>query len=64
MNYADARIEFQRATQAALNALRHETKEQLREALNHYWLAQKRLRAAKAASADNQWPSQLDAGRF
>jgi hypothetical protein len=50
MNYANARIEFQRATEAVLNALRYETKEQVREALSHYWLAQKRLRVAKAAS--------------
>jgi hypothetical protein len=50
MNYADARIEFQRATEAVLYALRYETKEQVREALSHYWLAQKRLRVAKAAS--------------
>ena len=50
MNYADARIEFQRATEAILNAQRYKTKEQLREALSHYWNAQKRLRVAKAAS--------------
>jgi hypothetical protein len=50
MNYADARIELQRATEAVLYALRYETKEQVREALSHYWLAQKRLRVVKAAS--------------
>jgi hypothetical protein len=56
MNYADARTEFQRATEAALEALRRESKEkeQLREALIHYWLARKRLRVAKAASLGNR----------
>ena len=56
MNYADARIEFQRATEAALEALRCESKEQAREALIHYWLAQKRLRIAKAAAIGNRRP--------
>jgi hypothetical protein len=50
MDYADARIEFQRATEAVLKAQRYETKEQVRDALSHYWDAQKRLRAARAAS--------------
>jgi flagellar basal body-associated protein FliL len=49
VNYVDARIEFQRASEAALRALRYEKKEQLRSALRRYWLAQKRLRVAKAA---------------
>jgi hypothetical protein len=56
MNYADARTEFQRATEAALEALRRESKEQVREALLHYWLAQKRLRIAKAAAVGNRRP--------
>ena len=59
MNYADARIEYQRATECVLNAQRYKTKEQVREALNRYWLAQKQLRAAKAASVYCQEPSQL-----
>ena len=54
MNYADARSEFQRATEAALEALRSESKEQVREALIHYWLAQKRLRIAKAAAVGDR----------
>jgi hypothetical protein len=64
MNYADARIEFQRATEAVLNAQRYETKEHVREALDRYWLAQKHLRVAKAASVDSQEPSQLAAATF
>jgi hypothetical protein len=64
MNYADARIEFQRATEAVLNAQRYKTKEQMREALNRYWLAQKQLRAAKGASIESQAPSQLAASSF
>jgi hypothetical protein len=64
MNYADARIEFQRATEAVLNAQRYETKEQIREALNCYWLAQKQLRAAKGDSIESQAPSQLAASSF
>lgn len=54
MNYADARSQFQRATEAALEALRSESKEQVREALIHYWLAQKRLRIAKAAAVGDR----------
>jgi hypothetical protein len=54
MNYADARIEFQRATEAALEALRRESKEQVRETLIHYWLAQKRMRVARAASVGSR----------
>jgi len=54
MNYADARIEFQRATEAVLYAQRYETKKQLREALDRYSLAQKQLRLAKDPSIDSQ----------
>jgi hypothetical protein len=54
MNYVDARIEFQRATEAALEALRRESKQQVREALIQYWHAQKRLRIAKAATIGNR----------
>jgi predicted ATPase len=54
MNYVDARIEFQRATEAALEALRRESKQQVREALMQYWLAKKRLRIAKAATIGNR----------
>jgi hypothetical protein len=43
MNYVDARIDFQRATEATLEALRRESEQQVREALIQYWLAQKRL---------------------
>jgi hypothetical protein len=54
MNYAEARSEFQLATEAALEALRRESKEQVRTALTRYWLAQKRLRVAKAASVGSR----------
>ena len=54
MNYVDARIEFQRATEAALEALRRKSKQQVREALIQYWLAQRRLRIAKAATIGNR----------
>ena len=35
MNYVDVRIAFQRATEAALEALRRESKQQVREALSN-----------------------------
>jgi hypothetical protein len=54
MNYVDAKIEFQRATEAVLEALRRESKQQVREALIQYWHAQKRLRIAKAATIGNR----------
>src|ERR1700683_1169684 len=54
MNYVDVRIAFQRATEAALEALRRESKQQVREALIQYWLAKKRLRIAKAATIGNR----------
>jgi hypothetical protein len=54
MNYADARIEFHRATEAVLYAQRYETEKQLREASDRYSLAQKQLRLAKNPSIDSQ----------
>jgi hypothetical protein len=44
MNYADARIEFQRATKALIPALRYGLN--FREALKRYALAERQLRVA------------------
>lgn len=50
VNYADAKHEFRDATEAALEALRSETKDQVHTALRRYWFASKQLRVAKATS--------------